>query len=438
MAKKAQFQAPKGMNDILPVDQPYWLAIFDTARELATFYGFNKIDTPIVENTSLFVRAVGEATDIVEKEMYSFKTKGGDELTLRPEMTASVVRAYIEHGMQVWPQPVQLWYMGPMFRHENPQHGRLRQFNQFGIEMFGDESSSADALCIFMGYKLLESLGLKNLVVKINSIGDANCRPNFIKALKDYYKINVKKVCANCKERMKTNILRVLDCKEAKCQELALDAPQIVDYLDDACKKHFKSVIEFLDEAGVMYVMDASLVRGLDYYNRTVFEIYAEESDEVTLKTALLGGGRYDNLVSEMGGPKTSAVGFGMGIERLILVLKELGIRPPQAKAIDPDVFVVQLGDLAKKKSFLLFDELRKAGIMAKASLGRDNIKAQLRVAHKFGVQIALIVGQKEALEGTVILREMVSGAQEVIPLEKITRSLCERLGKPFKVSDDE
>lgn len=434
MAKKAQFQAPKGMNDVLPVDQPYWLAIFDAARSLATFYGFQKIDTPIVENTSLFVRAVGEATDIVEKEMYNFKTKGGDELTLRPEMTASVVRAYIEHGMQVWPQPVQLWYMGPMFRHENPQHGRLRQFSQFGIEMFGDDSASADALAIFMGYKLLETLGMKNLVVKINSIGDENCRPNFIKALKEFYKTNVKKVCANCKERMKVNILRVLDCKEEKCQELAQEAPQIIDFLDTECKKHFKNVIEFLDEAGVMYIMDSSLVRGLDYYNRTVFEIYAEESDEVSIKTALLGGGRYDNLVPEMGGPKTPAVGFGMGIERLILVMKELGIRPPQAVVPDPDVFVVQLGDLAKKKSFILFDELRKAGIYAKASLGRDNIKAQLRIAHKFGVELAIIVGQKEALEGTVILREMTSGAQEVVPLEKITKILNNRLGRNVKV----
>ncbi len=436
MAKKPSIQAPKGMNDILPAEQPYWLSIFDAARAMCSFYGFQKIDTPIVEHTALFKRAVGEATDIVEKEMYSFKTKGGDELTLRPEMTASVVRAYIEHGMQVWPQPVQLWYMGPQFRHENPQHGRYRQFHQFGTEMFGDDSSAADALCIFMGYSLLRELGLKNLVVKINSIGDDACRPNYIKALKDYYKNNSKKMCALCRERAKTNILRVLDCKESKCQELAAEAPQMIDYLDDACKKHFKGVIEFLDEAGVMYIMDSSLVRGLDYYNRTVFEIYAQESDGVTLKTALLGGGRYDGLVQEMGGPKTSAVGFGMGIERLIIVMKELGIKPAQSGS-RPDTFVVQLGELAKKKSFLLFDELRRGGIHAKATLGRDNIKAQLRVAHKFGVTYALIIGQKEALDGTVILREMNSGAQETVPVEKIVRVLSDRLGRPLPPLED-
>jgi len=436
--KKQEIQSPKGMNDILPEEQAYWQFILKKASTILTDYGFEKIDTPMVEHTSLFIRSVGEATDIVEKEMYNFKTRGGDELSLRPEATASVARAYIEHGMSVLPHPIQLWTFGPFFRHDQPQAGRFRQFYQLDIESLGDENAVTDALVIFLGYKLLESLGLKNLVVRINSIGDSSCRPQYIKALKDYYRNRIKKACNNCKRRIKTNILRLLDCKEASCQEMIKDAPQTVDYLDEGCKAHFKSVLEFLDEIKLPYLLDPRLVRGLDYYTRTVFEIWPappesqrgeleEKKDEGIPQFALCGGGRYDKLINLLGGPKTPAVGWAMGIERIISVLKQNNMPVPDYRP-QPKVFIAQLGELAKRKCLPLFEELRKHGVVAKASFGRDSIKSQLRIANRLEIKYTLIMGQKEALDGTAILREMTSGIQETVPLDKILDIVKQRL----------
>jgi len=407
---KPSIQSVKGMNDILPADQPYWHFILKKAAAILSDYGFEKIDTPIVESTQLFLRSVGEASDIVEKEMYNFKTKGGDELSLRPEGTAAVARAYIEHGMSVMPHPVQLWYYGPFFRHDNPQAGRFRQFYQLGVESFGDDNAATDALLIFIAYRFLESLGLKNLTVKINTIGDSGCRPQYFKALKDYYRNRGKKVCNKCKKRLKTNILRLLDCTEQNCRDLGKDAPQIVDYLDDDCRAHFKNVLEFLDEVKIPYLLDSHLVRGLDYYTRTVFEIWPEEKDGIEApKWAICGGGRYDKLVNLLGGPKTPATGWSMGIERLILTLKSENAMTPEHYG-QPKVFITQLGELAKRKSLVLFEDFRKHGITARASFGRDSIKSQLRIAHRLGIKYTLIIGQKEALDGTVILREIVFG----------------------------
>ena len=423
------------MHDILPADQPRWQFILKKAAVLLTDYGFEKIDTPIVEQTALFVRAVGEATDIVEREMYSFKTKGGDDLSLRPEGTAGVVRSYIEQGMSVWPHPVQLWYFGPMFRHDNPQFGRTRQFYQLGVESFGDENAATDALMIFIAYRLLESLGLKSIVVKLNSIGDGSCRPQYIKALKDYYRNRGKKLCNQCKKRLKINILRVLDCKEEHCNELGKDVPQFVDFLDEECKTHFKTVLEFLDEMKIPYLLDPHLVRGLDYYTRTVFEIWSEnpsaggEENKEAPQLALCGGGRYDKLVNLAGGPKTPATGWAMGIERIVLALGGLGISVPESHA-QPKVFIAQLGEMAKRKGLLLFEELRKHGVTARASFGRDSIKSQLRIANRLGIKYTLIIGQKEALDGTTILREMDSGVQETIPQEKILEAIKQKLKK--------
>lgn len=426
---KLLLQSVKGMHDILPEEQSYWQFILKKATSLFSDYGFEKIDTPIVEQTSLFVRSVGEATDIIEKEMYSFKTKGGDDLSLRPEGTASVVRAYIEHGMSVWPHPVQLWYFGPMFRHDNPQAGRFRQFYQLGIESFGDENAATDAMMIFLGYKLLEGLGLKNLVVKINSIGDQNCRPQYIKVLKDYYRNRTKKLCNKCRGRLKNNILRVLDCEEQSCREVGKDAPQVVDYLDEQCKTHFKTVLEFLDETKIPYLIDSHLVRGLDYYTRTVFEIWPEEKEgtEKPLGLALCSGGRYDKLVHLLGGPKTPATGWAMGIERVALLIKGSGILAPEPHT-PPKVFIAQLGEMAKRKGLLLFESLRKHGINTRASFGRDSIKSQLRIANRLGIKYTLIIGQKEALDGTAILREMDSGVQETIHQDKILETIKQRL----------
>ena len=425
MAKSKTIQAPKGVQDILPEDQKYWRYILKKAENLLEYYGFERIETPILESTDLFLRGVGEATDIVQKEMYTLKTKGGDSLTLRPEGTAPVVRAYLENGMNVKPHPVKLYYLSPMFRHDQPQKGRYRQFYQLGAETIGDSSEAVDAELIFLAYKFIESLGLKGYNVHINSIGDSNCRPGYIKAVKDYYKNRLKKSCVTCKVRFKENILRMLDCKEEACKELAKEAPQFLDFLDDECRTHFKHVLEFLDEAKVPYILNPHLVRGFEYYTRTVFEILPEEN--ITAQSALPGGGRYDKLIELLGGSKTPAAGWATGIERIVLELKERNISVPEIKP-NPKIFLVQLGEAAKRKSILLFESFRKAGIEAKSSLGRDSIKSQLRIANRLGVKFALIFGQKEALDGSVILREMDTGIQETLPLEKIVDEVKKRL----------
>jgi len=425
-AKKAKsFQAPRGMHDILPEEQKYWRYTLKKAETLLEDYGFERLETPILEFAELYNKGTGEGTDIVEKEVYTLETKGGDRLALRPEYTPGVARSYIENGMQVRPHPVKLYSFGPVFRHDQPQQGRYRQFYQLNVETYGDASEAVDAELLFLAYKILISLGLGNFNVHINSIGDQNCRPAYIRALKDYYKSRAKKLCANCKARIKKNILRVLDCKEETCREMIKDAPQMMDYLDEECKNHFKNVLEFLDEAKIPYILNPHLVRGLDYYTRTVFEFVPEYN--AGSQSTIIGGGRYDRLLDLLGGHKTPAAGWSMGMERVILALKEQNINVPEI-GVRPKVFLSQLGEMAKRKSLLIFEEIRRAGIAIKSSLGRDSIKAQLRIANRLGVKYALIFGQKEALDGTVILREMDSGIQENIPLEKIVDELKKRL----------
>ena len=412
------------MHDILPEGQKYWKYIMKKAESLLDFYGFERIDMPILEATELFSKSEGETSDIVDKEIYSFRTKGGDSLSLRPEGTPSAVRAYLENGMNVKPHPVKLYYIGPMFRHDQPQQGRYRQFHQLGLETIGDGAEIIDAELIFLAHKLLDNIGLDNYFVHINSIGDSQCRPTYAKALKDFYKTKLKKVCANCRLRYKTNILRMLDCKEPECKEVVKEAPQFVDYLDEECRAHFKHVLEFLDEVKVPYILDPTLVRGLDYYTRTVFEFVPEG---VESPLAVLSGGRYDKLINLLGGPKTSAAGWAMGIERIVLAMKEKNVNVPEIRP-KPKIFLAQLGEVAKRKSLNLFESFRKAGVEAKSSLGRDSIKSQLRIAHRWGVKFTLIFGQKEALDGTVILKEMETGVQETIPLEKIVDEVKKRL----------
>lgn len=418
------------MHDILPADQQYWQFIAKKANAVFEDYGFEKIDTPLLEPTGLFERTVGDATDILEKEMYSFKTKGGEEVSLRPEFTASIARSYIENGMSVMPHPVKLWYLGPVFRHDNPQAGRLRQFYQLGVESFGDDNPAADVESILMVYNIIQAIGLKNVVIHINSIGDQNCRPQYIKALKNYYNSKSKKICTKCAGRLKKNPLRVLDCNETTCKEIIKDAPQIIDFLDDDCRKHFKTVLEFLDEVKLPYILNPHLVRGLDYYTRTVFEIWPEEKTDGTapgFSGQIVGGGRYDKLVELIGGPKTPAIGWAMGVERVILLLKENNVVIPELRP-KPKVFLAQLGDTGKKKSFKIFEDVRKAGIPIKATFGRDSIKSQLRIANRLEVKYTLIMGQKEAIEDSVILREMTTGAQESVPMHKIVDVLKQRL----------
>lgn len=426
MAKQKTVQSVKGMHDILPEDRPAWDFVFKKAKTILDDYDYERIETPVLEETELFERGVGEGTDIVDKEMYSFKTKGGDDVTLRPEGTAPIVRAYIEHGMKFLPQPVKLYYIEPMFRHEQPQAGRYRQLWQIGAEQFGEGSFSADAELIFVILKIFEEIGLKNhITLRINSLGDKICRPDYKKALKDYYKNKLKKVCAPCRNKFKKNVLRMLDCIQTECKEIAAKAPQIFDFLDDECKTHFKNVLEFLEEAQVSYILDPYLVRGLDYYTRTVFEIWSEEENGESIQLA--GGGRYDYLVELLGGQKTEAAGWAIGVERTIALLKKKEIKIPKIKQ-DPKIFLAQLGDLAKKRSLMLFEEFRKAGIPLKSSLTRDSIKSQLRIANRLGVRFTLILGQREALDGTIILRDMESSVQETLPLQGIVEAIKKRL----------
>ena len=427
--KAKQIQSVKGMHDILPEDQKYWRYVQKKAEQLLEYYGFERMSTPVLEQAELFIRSAGEGSDIVDKEIYTLKTKGGDTLALRPEATAPVVRAYLENGMNVRPHPVKLYLIEPMFRHDEPQAGRYRQFHQVNVETIGDASEAVDAELIFLGYKLLESLGLENFNVQINSIGDQNCRPAYLKALKDYFKNRSKKLCADCKVRMKENVLRILDCKEEGCKEAAKEAPQMVDFLDESCRLHFKHVLEFLDEAKVPYILNPYLVRGLDYYTRTIFEFVPDEppAGGATSQSTLLAGGRYDRLIEQLGGAKTPAAGWAIGIERIILAMKEKDVHVPESGP-KPKVFLVQLGEAPKRKALPLFESFRKAGIEVKSSLGRDSIKSQLRIAHRLDVRFALIFGQKEALEGTIILRDMDSSIQETIPLEKIVDEVKKRL----------
>jgi len=423
--KKPKFHSPTGMHDTLAEDQKYFQKIYDIVKEIASFYNFQKIETPILEETELFSRGIGLSTDVVQKEMFSFKTKGGDVLTLRPEGTAPVVRAYIENGMQNLPQPVKLWYWGPFFRYEKPQLGRYRQFWQFGLEVLGEESSIIDAQIIQIFYNILRELKFKNLIIEVNSIGDSACRPYYKKLLVSYLKGRIDGLCQNCKRRIKENPLRILDCKEEKCQRIVSQGPQMIDELCETCHQHFKEVLEFLDEIELPYHLNPYLVRGLDYYTRTIFEIYDGQERGRALG-ALAGGGRYDALIKILGGTDTPACGAAGGIERIISLMKEKAIILKKEKV--PQIFLSQLGNLAKRKSLKLIEDFRREGILISESLGRNSLKVQLQIADKIGAKYTLILGQKEALEGTIIIRDMVNGRQETVKFEKLVKEMKKRL----------
>ena len=425
--KKPKYKAPTGMHDILPEDQKYFEKIYDVVKEIANFYGFKKTETPILEESELFSKGIGLATDIVKKQMFNFRTRSGDHLSLRPEGTAPVVRAYIEHGMQNLSQPVKLWYLGPFFRYERPQLGRYRQFWQFGFEILGNQSPVLDAQVIQIFVNILKELKFKSLIIEINSIGCSQCRPYFKKILVSYFKPRVSSLCFNCRRRLTENPLRILDCKDEKCWRVILGAPQIVDHLCEQCHQHFKEVLEFLDELQLPYHLNAYLVRGLDYYTKTVFEIF-EEGEEERALGALTGGGRYDSLIKILGGEEIPAVGAAAGIERIIFSLKKKAIRFP--KEVSPKVFLAQLGELAKKKSLKLIEDFRLAKIPVAESLGRDSLKSQLKVADRMGIRFVLIFGQKEALENKIIIRDMASGKQQVMEFKKVIKEVEKKLKK--------
>ena len=420
-----QYQTVRGMRDILPQDQPFWQKLRKTVERIANDYSFQRIDTPIVEFRELFERGTGKGTDIVEKEMYKFKTRGGDDVTLRPEGTPSVVRAYIEHGMQSYPKPVKLFYIGPMYRYDRPQEGRYRELFQFGFEAIGEQDPIMDAQLIQMAVRIYQALGLKKVSVQLNSIGCKECRPNYNKLLVNYFNNRKKALCMDCKKRLKINPLRILDCKEDKCVQVVSQAPQTIDHLCDNCKQHFTFLLECLDEIEIPYELNPRLVRGLDYYTKTVFEIWPKNTEEGN-QSALGGGGRYDYLVELLGGMPTPAVGFAGGIDRIVGEMSKLNVEayyPPL-----PRVYLAQLGDLAKKKSLKIFEEIERSGIVVAESFGRGSLKSQLRQANHLNVEIVLIIGQREALDETVILKDMRSGSQEIVTFEKVVKEVKKRL----------
>lgn len=411
-----RMQPPRGMRDILPIDQPYWEKVRKALAVACQEYGFNRIDLPSLEYTNLFVRSVGEGTDIIDKEIYSFVTKGDDKVSLRPELTAGLARAYIQHGMNVLPKPIRLFSTGPIYRYERPQEGRYREHFQANFDVFGENDPILDAQMIHLAHRVVSQLGLKNIEFRINSIGTSESRREYEKILVRHFEFQKSKLCQDCRIRLVKNPLRILDCKEDKCVQIAAVAPKFADHLDQESKDHFKRLQEYLNELEISYIVTPQLVRGLDYYTRTVFEIYS--TDEQGKKVALGGGGRYDRLVQSLGGEETPAIGFGLGMDRLVLEMQRTHVKLHQD--LKPKVFLAQLGDLAKKKSLRVFSELQKNGILVAESFGRGSLKSQMRVANRLGVEVALILGQKEALDETVILKDMMSGTQETVPQDKL------------------
>ncbi|OGZ66046.1 MAG: histidine--tRNA ligase [Candidatus Staskawiczbacteria bacterium RIFCSPHIGHO2_02_FULL_33_16] len=422
MDKKLRLQTLTGMRDILPQEQVYFKKVQKSVESITNYYDFKRIDTPILESAEVFSKGTGATTDIVQKEMYSFRTKGGDLVALRPEFTPGIARSYIENGMYNMPQPVKLWTLGPCFRYERPQAGRYRQLLQFDIEAIGDRSASIDGQIIQMSYDILKDLSFKNLNIEVNSIGDQECRSHFKKILTNYFKSRKSSLCSDCQRRLKENPLRILDCKEEKCQRIRSGAPQIIDHLCEACHAHFKQVLEFLDELELPYVLNPYLVRGLDYYTKTVFEI-VEKSETGAIQGALVGGGRYDGLLKVLGGRDTPACGAAGGIDRIMNLMKLREVKPDK-KDEKPMIFLAQLGQLAKRKSLKLFEEFRASKIPVAESFSKDSLRSQLNSANKMGVKWVLIFGQKEALENFITLRNMETGVQEEIKLDKVVEEM--------------
>jgi len=417
---KSILRAPKGMPDILPEENLLRRKIFKTVEEMANFYGFGQIETPILEETKLFLHGTGPTSEIVQKQMFTLKTPGGDILALRPEFTPNIIRAYLENGMSNWSKPVKLFSWGPVFRYEQPQRGRYRQFWQCNFETLGSNDPIYDVLTIQIFYNLLTELKIKNLLIEINTIGCDNCRPVWQKNLKNYFHSKQKFLCPDCKNRLKTNPLRILDCKNESCQSLKEEAPKMIDYLCPECRNHFKQVLEYLESIGLPYSINHNLVRGLDYYTKTVFEIRKTDDN-----IALCGGGRYDYLVEMLGGKSTPAVGGAAGVERLVELIKK---SQKIDFSIKPKVFLIAIGELPKQKSLKYLELLRKAKIYTAESFAHESLKAQLRQADKLEVRYVIIIGQKEALDDTVILRDMKASTQEVVSGEKIVEELKKRL----------
>ena len=406
-------QGPRGTKDITIQDSYKWQYVEDKIRNATREFGYREIRTPIFEHTELFLRGVGETTDVVQKEMYTFEDKGGRSITLRPEGTAGAVRSFIESGIVSGPQPTKMYYLSaPVFRYEAPQAGRLREHHQFGVEVFGANDASIDAEVISLAHTVLKRVGVKDLSLNINSIGCRNCRPAYNRALKDYFNSRKGELCRNCLDRLDRNPLRILDCKEEGCRKVASEAPVILDFLCEECSEHFESLKGYLEAIGIEYSVNPKIVRGLDYYTKTVLEII---SNSIGAQGTVCGGGRYDGLVEELGGPSMSGIGFGMGIERLLLVMEASGAEIPQYKG--PDLFICTMGAQARKKAFDLVYSLREKGISADMDHTIRSMKAQAKFANKLGAAYTLSLGDNEISEGKANLKNMSDGSVTEISL---------------------
>ena len=413
-------QAPRGTKDILPARIGQWIYVEGKIREICARYGFSEIRTPIFEHTELFQRGIGDTTDVVEKEMYTFTDRGGRSLTLRPENTASAVRAYLENKLYVDHPVTKLFYIGSMFRFDRPQKGRFREFHQFGVEVLGEKSPLVDAEIIILAVRFLESLGLNDLVLKLNSVGDAQCRTRYRQQLQDFFRDKLADLCEDCCSRFDRNPMRLLDCKNEKCQMVSRGAPKITDCLCDECQNHFQKVQDYLTSAGIQFVLDSRLVRGLDYYTRTAFEI---QYVPLGAQSAVAGGGRYDGLIEEIGGAPTPGIGFAVGLERVMVAMEIQNLCPMEEK--HADIFLVALGETAQRAIFPLLIGMRDRGLNVTMDYAGRSLKSQMRAADKTQARFAVILGEHELAENYAVLRDMYSSEQRQVPLPDIINTLC-------------
>ena len=420
-----KFNSPRGTRDLLPVESDIFRKTVNQILHVFNVFNYQEITTPIFESSGLFERAVGETTDIVEKEMYTFKDKGDRSITLRPEGTAAVVRAYIENKMQANPQPTKLYYLGPMFRYSRPAAGRYRQFHQFGVEVFGSQEPAMDADVIAFCMNIFKKLGLKNLALHINSVGCEKCRPVHKEKLISYLEKNFAELCTTCQERFATNPLRIFDCKNEHCQELIENAPTITQCLCEECDNHLQQVEKYLRAIGLEYILDEHLVRGLDYYTKTAFEIIVEG---IGAGSSIGGGGRYDRLVEECGGTDTPGIGFAIGLERVILALEEQNISIPSKKT--SKVFVINMGDEQAEIAFLLLAKLRAAGIVADKDFLARSFKNQMKYANKHEFTYVIIIGETEIETGNVPIKNMITGTQTIVAIIDVVEYLTRLEGE--------
>ncbi len=411
----AEYIAPRGTRDVLPTETPKWQSLESTFRETCGLYGFGEIRTPTFEHTELFTRNLGETTDVVSKEMYTFETRGGKSLTLRPEGTAPTIRAYVQHNLGASVPVAKLYYIARAFRYERPQAGRYREHTQLGVEAIGSIDPALDAEVISLAARFFTSVGVAKFELKVNSIGCPNCRPNYRKALVDYAASQKDKLCPTCLVRYEQNPLRMLDCKEPGCKAVLANAPRMVDYLCEECSEHFAKVRAYLTDMGIEYVLDPTLVRGFDYYTKTAFEFV---SGELGAQNAIGGGGRYDNLVEEIGGTSTPAIGFGLGLDRLVLTLEALGVEPVDNKP--KTVFVAGLGEAGHGGTVKIVSDLRGKGIAAEMDYTGRSLKAQMKIANKLGARFVVILGEDELANGVASVRDMTTSDQETVPIAEL------------------